>query len=100
MFGDLNLKDWKKLILIILTGIYLSMLSGMRTGLFGFSLIIAVFILGKFFINIRDNVKFTKKQIVVIVVAIIISIIMIAFLGSQTIERRKLLKENENTNID
>ena len=100
MFGDLNLKDWKKLILIILTGIYLSMLSGMRTGLFGFSLIIAVFILGKFFINIRDNVKFTKKQIAVIVIAIIISIIMIAFLGSQTIERRKLLKENENTNID
>ena len=100
IFGDFNLKDWKKLVLIILTGIYLAMLSGMRTGLFGFSLIMAVFILGKFFINIRDNVKFTKKQIAVIVVAIIISIIMITFLGSQTIERRKLLKQNEGTNID
>ena len=100
IFGDFNLKDWKKLVLIILTGIYLTMLSGMRTGLFGFGLIVAVFILGKFFINIRDNVKFTKKQIVVIVVVIIISIIMITFLGSQTIERRKLLKQNEENNID
>ena len=64
MFGDLNLKDWKKLILIILTGIYLSMLSGMRTGLFGFSLIIAVFILGKFFINI---IRYIYNNIVNIV---------------------------------
>ena len=100
IFGDLNLKDWKKIIIIILTGIYLAMLSGMRTGLFGFGLIVAVFILGKFFINIRNNVKFTQKQILVIVVAIIISVIMIFFLGSQTIERRKLLKQNEKTNID
>ena len=100
IFGDFKLKDWKKLILIILTGIYLTMLSGMRTGLFGFGLIVAVFILGKFFINIRDNVKFTKKQITVIVMAIIVSIIMITLLGSQTIERRKLLKQNEITNVD
>lgn len=66
IFGDFKLKDWKKLILIIFTGIYLTMLSGMRTGLFGFALIVATFILGKFIINIRDNVKFSKKQIIIV----------------------------------
>lgn len=100
IFGDLNLKDWKKLLLIIFTGIYLTMLSGMRTGLFGFGLIISVFIAGKFFINIRDNVKFSKKQIITISTAIVIAIIMITVLGSQTIERRKLLKQNEAINVD
>ena len=100
IFGDFKLKDWKKLILIILTGIYLTMLSGMRTGLFGFALIVATFILGKFIINIRDNVKFSKKQIIIVSVFIIIAIILITILGSQTIERRKLLKQNEITNVD
>ena len=100
IFGDFKLKDWKKLILIIFTGIYLTMLSGMRTGLFGFALIVATFILGKFIINIRDNVKFSKKQIIIVSVFIIIAIILITILGSQTIERRKLLKQNEITNVD
>ena len=97
---DFEMKDWKKLILIIFMGIYLTMLSGMRTGLFGLGLVMAVFILGKFFINIRDNVKFSKKQIIVVSLIIVISIIMITILGSQTIKRRKLLKQNEKLNID
>ena len=108
---DFEMKDWKKLILIIFMGIYLTMLSGMRTGLFGLGLVMAVFILGKFFINIfgmylrlirpvYDNVKFSKKQIIVVSLIIVISIIMITILGSQTIKRRKLLKQNEELNID
>ena len=100
IFGDFNLKDWKKIILIVFTGIYLTMLSGMRTGLFGFALIVAVFILGKFIINIRDNIKFSKKQIIIVSIFIGIAIVLITILGSQTIERRKLLKKNEVTNID
>ena len=100
IFSNLELRDWKKLVLIIFTGIYLTMLSGMRTGLFGFGIIVAVFIVGKFFINIRDKVKFSKKQIIVISTVVIIAIIMITVLGSQTIERRKQLKQNEENNID
>lgn len=100
IFGNLELKDWKKIVLIILTGIYLTMLSGMRTGLFGFGIILAVFIVGKFLLNIRDNIKFSKKQIITITLGVVLAIIMIAFLGSQMIIRRKLLKQNENLNID
>ena len=97
---DFKLTDWKKFVIILFVGIYLTMLSGMRTGLFGFGLILAIFIMAKFFINIRDNIKISRKQIIVISVFIIISIIMIVVLGSQTIERRKLLRETELINID
>ena len=97
---NLEIGDWKKIGVILLAGIYLTILSGMRTGLFGFGLIIATFIFGKFVISVRDNVKFSKKRIIVFSIVIIIAIIMIATLGSQTIERRKLLKQNETINID
>lgn len=100
ILGDFELKNWKKLVLIILTGIYLTMLSGMRTGLFGFGIILAIFIIGKFFIKIRDKVRFSKSQIIIITLAIIITVLMIIGLGSKTIERRRLLKQNEQINID
>ena len=100
ILGDFKLRDLKKLILIMFTGIYLTMLSGMRTGLLGFGLIVAIFIISTFLINIRENKKFSKKQIVIISVLIILAIVMIALLGSETIERRKLLKQNEASNID
>ena len=100
LIGNINKGDWKKIILIIFTGIYLILFSGMRTGLFGFSLIIAIFILSKFFINIRDKVRLNKKQIIIIAFGIILAIILVFILGSKTLERRKLLKENELNNID
>ena len=100
IFGNLEIKNLKKILLIVFTGIYLTMLSGMRTGLFGFGIILGTFVMGKFFINIRDNVKFSKKQIIVIATIIVISAIAITFLGSETIKRRKMLKQNEVANID
>lgn len=100
ILGNFKLSDWKKLILIVLIGIYLTMLSGMRTGLFGFGIIIFMFIIANLLINIRDNKKVEKKQTIIISIVIIIAIIMIAVLGSKTIERRKLLKQNEEINID
>ena len=39
-FGNLEIKNLKKILLIVFTGIYLTMLSGMRTGLFGFGIIL------------------------------------------------------------
>ena len=100
ILGDFKLRDLKKLILIMFTGIYLTMLSGMRTGLLGFGLIVAIFIISTFLMNIKENKKFSKKQIIIISVLIILAIVMIALLGSETIERRKLLKQNEASNID
>lgn len=101
LLGEVNLKkDWKKVILILFTGIYLIVFSGMRTGVYGFSLVIGIFILGKLFINIRDKINLTKKQIIAITFGVIVMVVLVFILGSKTLERRKLLKQNEMNNID
>ncbi len=100
ILGKFEIKDLKKVILIMFTGIYLTMLSGMRTGLFGFGLIIGIYIIGKFLENIKENKKFSKKQIVSVTLIVILTIIAIFILGSKTLQRRKLLMENEKNNID
>lgn len=100
ILSNFNMKDWKKLILIILTGIYLCAFSGMRTGLFGFGLILVIFVLFKLFISIRDNIIFSKKQIVVISGLLILIVCAGFIFGSNMLERRRFLKENEEANID
>lgn len=100
IFANFKITDWKKLILIIFTGIYLCAFSGMRTGLFGFGLVLASFVLFKLFINIRDNIVFSKKQIAIIASSLILVVILGFIFGSNMLERRRFLKENEETNID
>ena len=100
LLSNINRKQWQKIILIISTGIYLVFFSGMRTGLFGFSIIIVAFVLGKFLIAIRDNIYLNKKQIAIITAGIVLAIIVTFILGSKVLERRKLLKQNEKNNID
>ena len=100
IMANINAKQWKTIILIIFTGVYLCLFSGMRTGLFGFSLVCTIFVITKFFISIRDNKKINKNQIVVISSGIIIAVTIIFVFGSQTMERRKMLQNNENNNLD
>ena len=50
--------------------------------------------------NIKENKKFSKKQIVSVTLIVILTIIAIFILGSKTLQRRKLLMENEKNNID
>ena len=100
ILSDFNFKQWGKVALIIFTGIYLIVFSGMRTGLFGFTIAIAIWIIGKFFIAIREKAYFNKKQILIITFGILIFVILTFILGARTLERRKLLKENELNNFD
>ena len=100
LLGDLDLKDWKKIGLIILTGIYLILFSGMRTGLFGFSLILGIFAIGKLLLYIRDNHTISKKQMVIIALFVVVAVIVLCLFGPKTLERRKQLKQNEINNID
>ncbi len=99
LLSSFNLKDWKKFILIILTGIYLCAFSGMRTGLFGFSLIIGIYTLSKLFINIDLNI-FSKKRTILVTILLIISVIAIFVFGSNMLQRRKMLREEAEKNID
>ena len=100
ILSDFNFKQWEKIALIIFTGIYLIVFSGMRTGLFGFTIAIAIWIIGKFFIAIREKAYFNKKQIIIITFGILLFVILTFILGARTLERRKLLKENELNNFD
>ena len=100
MFSDFNFKQWGKIVLIIFTGIYLIVFSEMRTGLFGFGIIVGAWIIGKFFIAIRDKIFLNKKQISIITFGIILFVVLIFVLGARTLDRRKFLKQNELNNID
>lgn len=100
ILSDFNFKQWEKIALIIFTGIYLIVFSGMRTGLFGFTIAVAIWIIGKFFIAIREKAFFNKKQIIIITFGILLFVILTFILGARTLERRKLLKENELNNFD
>ena len=100
ILSDFNFKQWGKIALIIFTGIYLIVFSGMRTGLFGFTIAVAIWIIGKFFIAIREKAYFNKKQIIIITFGILLFVILTFILGARTLERRKLLKENELNNFD
>lgn len=97
---DLKIKNIGRIVIIVITGGYLIFLSGMRTGLIGFCLVIAVFILGKIFIALKNKIKISKKKIILVTILIIVSMIGVLYGGSQTIERRKELKEFEINNID
>ena len=100
MLSDFNFKQWGKIALIIFTGIYLIVFSEMRTGLFGFGIIVGAWIVGKFFIAVRDKIFLNKKQIIIITFGIILFVILIFVLGARTLDRRKFLKQNEMNNLD
>ncbi len=100
ILSDFNFKKWGKISLIIFTGIYLIVFSEMRTGLFGFGIVVAIWIIGKFFIAIKEKINFNKKQILIITFGIILFVVLTFILGARTLERRKLLKENELNNFD
>ena len=76
ILSDFNFKQWGKIALIVFTGIYLVVFSEMRTGLF------------------------SKKQIFIISFGIILAIIIVFVSGARTLDRRKLLKQSELSNID
>ncbi len=100
ILSSIKLKEWKKVILIAFAGLYLCAFSGMRTGLFGFGIILAIYILAKIFFGIKNNIKLNKKQIVIVTVAIILAIIFVIIFGMKSLERRKMLKQNEQLGID
>lgn len=84
----------------ILAGIYLSTLLGTRVGLFGFALVIVVYVVCEILINAYHNRKLNKKIVALGVgIFVILSIIVISF-GSITISRRKLLSEREDAIYD
>ena len=95
-------KKYKKIVipLLCLIGIFLMFLIGTRVGLFGFILVILLYIITQVFYTLLHNKKISKKLIGIGSVSVVIITAIILIFGSTTLERRKHLKEIENNIID
>ena len=96
-----NKKDTKVLIpLIILLGIYLTMLLGTRVGLFGFILVLILYIVVEIVYKLIVNAKINKKTIAICTFGICTIILIAITIGSTTLQRRKHLQNIEGNTID
>ena len=95
-------KNYKKIIIgeIIILGIFLCLLIGTRVGLLGFIIALVSFIFAEIVEKLIKNTKINKKIVVGGIFAIIVVLIIVTVIGSNTIERRKHLKEIESNIVD
>lgn len=95
-------KNYKKIIIgeIIILGIFLCLLIGTRVGLLGFIIALVSFVFAEIVEKLIKNTKINKKIVVGGIFAIIVVLIIVTVIGSNTIERRKHLKEIESNIVD
>lgn len=95
-------KKYRKFVIpiLVLVGIFLSMLIGTRAGLFGFIIIIALYMGIEVLFNILKNEKIDKKFFIIGFTGIAIIVLIIIGCGSTTLQRRKHLKDIESDIID
>lgn len=95
-------KKYRKFVIpiLVLVGIFLSMLIGTRAGLFGFIIIIALYMGIEVLFNILKNEKIDKKFFIIGITGIAIIVLIIIGCGSTTLQRRKHLKDIESDIID
>lgn len=86
--------------LVILVGIFLTTLIGTRVGLFGFILVLGLYIMVEVIYGIVHNKKVNKKIIAYGSIGIIGIIVTVVIFGSNTFERRKQLQEVSSEIVD
>ena len=97
-----KIKIWTGFI-IALVGIFLMLLIGTRVGLFGFALVIGIFIISKLIYNIINKNKLKQTLIICGILffsAIIAIILLFTVFGSNTLERREKVEEMANQLVD
>lgn len=99
LFNDLiKSKKIIKYIILLLTGIYLVFLLGTRTGLFGFFLCIGGYVGIWGFLKIFKDKKIDIKKTMIVLISLIVLVIIVLSVGTESLERRKHLK-NESIGI-
>lgn len=95
-------KSYRKIIIgeIIILGIFLCMLIGTRVGLVGFVASLIAFVFAEIVEKLIRKAKVNKKIIIGGIGAVLIVVVIVALVGSNTIERRKHLKEIESDIVD
>ena len=96
---DIKTRIWA-IVDVILSGIYLTTLLGTRIGLFGFVLVLFIYLICEILHTLFNSKKINKKVVAVgFSIFSVLAIIVIIF-GSSTLARRRLLKEEDNTIYD
>lgn len=98
------IKDKRYRLIVLATvlaiGLFLTTLIGTRVGLFGFVLVIGVYLLIEIVVSLLNKIKIDKKIIIggiVIILGIVLAVILV---GSNTLERRKQLEIEASAVID
>lgn len=86
--------------LILVEGIFLSVLLGTRVGLFGFVLVVAIYLLVEVIMTLKQKGKINKRFIAGGIAMIATVLLVIITIGSTTLQRRKHLQDIENDIID
>lgn len=99
-----NLENIKQKIayiaIIAMVGIFLMTQIGTRVGLFGFILVLGMYIILEIIFSLLKNKKVNKKIILIGISIILISAIIILGLGSNTFIRRKHIEEESKNSYD
>lgn len=90
---------WSVLV-IVLTGIFLSTLLGTRLGLIGFILFLVSYIGAEIFTNLINKTTINKQVIIAVISIIVVLAILMVIFGSNTIKRRQNLKEMNDQILD
>ena len=95
-------KEYRKIIIgeIIIMGIFLCMLIGTRVGLFGFVIALIAFVFAEIVGKLISNNKVNKKFVACGIIAVLVVVLVVAVAGSNTLERRKHLKDIEGDIVD
>ena len=95
-------KKLRKIVIPIVTlvGVFLCMLIGTRAGLFGFMIVIILYMVIEVLFNVIRNKKISKKPLIIGIAVVSIMVLVIIGFGSTTLQRRKHLKEIESDIVD
>lgn len=85
---------------IVLVGVYLTTLLGTRTGLLGFVIVIATYIVLLVLHGLAHNKNVNKKILIAGIITLALIVVCVAIFGSKTIERRLKLQEREDSMYD
>ena len=95
-----KIKKYIILPLLAAIGIFMCMLIGTRVGLFGFILVLGVYVVAEVITSIMQKKKINKVLLGCVIAGVIGTICFVIVLGSNTIARRQHLKDIEGDIVD
>lgn len=91
---------WLIATLITLVGIFLTTQIGTRVGLYGFILVLGIYIIMEILYGLIKNKKINKKIIIIGSGTLLAMVMIITIIGSSTITRRQHIKEESESSYD